>query len=298
MTSSIEKNTVPAEEPTIKSRITVYTPESRIRSPLQLLKDMWRGIMDGRELAWRLTVRDLSAQYRRTALGLLWVLIMPLASTITWVFLNGTGIISVGKTALPYPVYVLTGTMLWAIFMDALNSPISQTMSSQAMLAKINFPREAILLSGIYKVLFNAAIKIGIMMIALLILGIYPDWHLIFFPLGVLSLILIGTAIGLLLTPIGLLYTDIGSMLGMAMQFLMYLTPVVFPMPKSGWISVLFNLNPLTPLILTTRDWLTGFSPEYLVPFLWVNGFGLLLLLVVLLIYRLVMPILIERMSA
>ena len=276
----------------------VYTPESRIRSPQKLLKDLWEGIINGRELAWRLTVRDISAQYRQTALGLLWALIMPLASTITWIFLNGSGIISVGETALPYPVYVLTGTMLWAIFMDALNAPQQNTMASKGMLAKINFPREAIILAGIYKVLFNGGIKIGLIIISLLILGVYPDWRMIFFPLGVLSLILEGTTLGLLLTPIGLLYTDIGRGLSLAMQFLMYVTPVVFPMPTKGWVALLFKLNPITSLILTTRDWITGFTPGFLGSFLVVNGTMLPLLLLVLLIYRLVMPILIERMSA
>lgn len=281
-----------------EEHVTVYTPGSRIRSPWTLLKDMGAGIMNGRELAWRLAVRDISAQYRQTALGLLWALILPLANTLTWIFLNGTGIVSIRSTALPYPVYVFTGTMLWSIFMDALNAPLQQTMAARSMLAKINFPREAIILSGIYQTMFNGAIKIGLMAAALPVLGIFPDWHLILFPLGVLSLILAGTTIGLVLTPIGLLYTDIGRGLPLVMQFLMYVTPVVFSMPETGWTAVLFRMNPISSLILTTRDWLTGFTPEYLMHFLLVSGTMVLLLFLVVLLYRLVMPILIERMSA
>lgn len=282
----------------MKKPVIIYTPESSIRSPRKLLTDLRDGIMDGRELAIRLTVRDISAQYRQAALGLLWALIMPLANTLTWVFLNRTGIVSIGATALPYPVYVFTGTMLWSIFMDALNAPLEKATAAKVMLAKINFPREAIILSGIFQTMFNGAIKIGLMIAALLMLGIFPDWHLILLPLGVLSLILVGTTIGLLLTPIGLLYTDIGKGLPLVMQFLMYVTPVVFPMPKTGWTAVIFTVNPLSSLILTTRDWLTGFSPEYLEHFLLVNGISLILLFTVALIYRLVMPILIERMNA
>lgn len=59
--------------------------------------------------------------------------------------------------------------------------------------------------------------------------------------LGILWLVLVGTAIGLLLTSIGLLYTDIGRGLPLVMQFLMHITPVVFPMPKEGWAVTLFN---------------------------------------------------------
>jgi lipopolysaccharide transport system permease protein len=82
------------------------------------------------------------------------------------------------------------------------------------------------------------------------------------------------------------------------MQFLMYLSPVVFPMPKDGWAATLFNWNPLTPLIVTARDWLTGVAPAMLPQFALVNAAALLLLLAVWIVYRLAMPILIERMSA
>jgi len=243
-------------------------------------------------------VRDISAQYRQAFLGIVWAFLLPLANTVTWIFLSGTGVVSVGETPIPYPVYVFTGTMLWAVFMDAMNAPLQQTTAAKSMLAKLNFPREAILLSGIYQTLFNGSIKIALLLAALLFLGINPGWGLLLFPLGVLSLILMGTAVGLLITPVGMLYTDIGKALPLLMQFLMYLTPVVFPLPKEGIASTLFHLNPMTPVILTTRDWLTGMTPAYFGYFLAVNAVAFLLLLAVWIAYRLAMPILIERMSA
>lgn len=278
--------------------VTRYSADSRLQHPAHMVRDMFRDLVVGRELAWRLAVRDIRAQYRQTFLGFLWVFILPLANTITWIFLSGTGIVAVGETALPYPVYVFIGTMLWAVFMDALNAPLQQTNAAKSMLAKLNFPREALIVSGIYQTLFNAVIKVMLLIGALILLGITPGWSILLFPLGILSLVLVGTAIGLMLTPIGMLYTDIGRGLPLVMQFLMYVTPVVFPMPKEGWAATLFILNPLSPLILTTRDWLTGLPPEYLVYFIAVNLLAFLLLLAVWIVYRLAMPILIERMNA
>lgn len=78
-------------------------------------------------------------QYRQAALGLLWALILPLANTAVWIFLNGSGIVQVSETALPDAVYVFTSTMPWAIFMDAMNAPLQQATAAKAMLAKINF---------------------------------------------------------------------------------------------------------------------------------------------------------------
>jgi lipopolysaccharide transport system permease protein len=195
-------------------------------------------------------------------------------------------------------VYVFTGTMLWAIFMEAANAPLQQTTAAKPMLAKINFPREALIVSGIYQTLFNAAIKIAVLLPAIIVLGVSPDWSLLLFPLALASLILAGTALGLLLTPVGLLYTDIGKSFPLVMQFLMYLSPVVFAMPTSGWAATVFQINPLTPLILTARDWLTGMTVEFISYFLAVNCALVVLLFAMWIVFRAAMPILIERMSA
>lgn len=279
-------------------QVTIYTPDSSLASPFRMAREMFRDLVAARELAWRLAVRDISAQYRQAFLGILWAFILPLANTVAWIFLNSSGVVKVFETTLPYPVYVFTGTMLWAIFMDALNAPLQQATAAKPMLVKLNFPREALILSGIYQTLFNAGIKVMLLLGALFFVGINPAWGLLFFPFGVLSLVLVGTGLGLLITPIGILYSDIGRALPLLMQFLMFVTPVVFPIPKKGWAATLFAINPLTPIILSTRDWLTGFTPAYLGNYLLVNFAAIVLLLVVWVVYRLAMPILIERMSA
>ena len=278
--------------------ITVYTPESSLSNPATMLREMFKDLATGRELAWRLAVRDIRAQYRQAFLGILWAFIYPLANTFAWIFLSSSGIITISRTSLPYPVFVFTGTMLWAIFVEALNSPLQQVNAARGMLAKLNFPREAIILSGLYQTLFNASIKIALLLAAMVLVGINPGWNLLLFPLGIASLVLVGTALGLFITPLGILYGDIGRGVPLLMQFMMYVTPVVFPLPKEGWVVLLFAANPLTPLILTARDWLTGYAPEYLGYFVAVNLVAASLLLVVWIVYRLAMPILIERMSA
>ncbi|MBU4316532.1 MAG: ABC transporter permease [Proteobacteria bacterium] len=281
-----------------KLSVTIYSQESQLRRPWKMICAMFADLWLGRELALQLAIRDIRAQYRQAALGLLWAFILPLAHTLTWIFLSGSGIVKISNTGLPYPVYVFTGTMLWAIFMDAINAPLQQTISAKPMLAKINFPREALVVSGVLQTLFNSVIKIVLLVSVLMFMGIYPGWHLLLLPLGILSLILAGTALGLLITPVGVLYTDIGKSLPLLMQFLMYLTPVVFPMPKGGLAAIIFNLNPLTPLIVNSRNWLTGSSAEFTSYFFMVNGFVLFLLVAVWVVYRAAMPILIERMSA
>jgi lipopolysaccharide transport system permease protein len=278
--------------------IRVYTPASPLAQPGQLWNEMVADLWAGRELAWRLAVRDISAQYRQSALGVLWALIIPLANTAVWLFLTGSKVVQVAATPVPYPVFVFTGTLLWSILIDALNAPLQQVNANKALLAKINFPREALIVSGVYQALFNAAIKLGILLLVLPFLDVHPGWGGLLIPVGLLSLVLTGTAVGLAMTPLGVLYGDIGRGIPLVTQFLMYLSPVVFPLASTGWTAALMRFNPLTPLILNARAWFTGQPAMLLGEWGFAVGGSVLLLLLVWMVYRLAMPILIERMSA
>jgi len=260
--------------------------------------EMLRDIRSGQDLAVRLTIRDIKALYRQSFLGLLWAFIIPLGNTVTWIFLNGSGIVSLGDTGIPYPIYVFTGTMIWAVFSESLLAPIKKINANKATIAKVNFPREAIVMSAIYESLFNAIIKILILVVAVAAMGYSGSWSLLLLPVGILSLVLAGTAIGLVLTPIGTLYSDISKGLPLLLQFLMYTTPVVYAIPDGGLTGKIVNNNPLTPLVCTARDWLTGQPTPFLEGYLWVNLGTIIILAFMMVVFRLAIPILVERMNA
>ncbi|MBL7950725.1 MAG: ABC transporter permease [Flavobacteriales bacterium] len=259
---------------------------------------MWQDLYASKELSWRLARRDISAQYRGTILGYLWAFILPLANTLTWVFLQGAGIVKVADTGMPYAVYVLTGTMLWQMFIEALQSPLQQVTAARSMLAKLNFPREALIVSGMIKWGFNAIVKVVVLVPVIMLLGVRPNESILLLPFAMAAILVVGTAIGLLLAPVGLLYTDIGRSIPILAQFAMFITPVVFAMPQGGLWARLFQWNFMTPLLLQGRAWLTGSWGPMALEFLVVLAVFSLLLFLGWAIYRLAMPILIERMSS
>ena len=57
-----------------------YSPDSQVRQPRQLAQEMWHDLLASRELAWRLLVRDISAQYRQSFLGVFWAFVPPLVA--------------------------------------------------------------------------------------------------------------------------------------------------------------------------------------------------------------------------
>ena len=208
------------------------------------------------------------------------------------------GIVKVADTSIPYPAYVFTGTMLWQVFNEALNAPLVQLNASRNLLSKLNFPRESIILAGVIKVLYSSGIKMLIIAPVLIYFKVFPDMHLLYFPLALLALVLVGTTIGLLLAPIGMIYGDIARMLPILTQVGMYTAPVIFALPTEGVFRTVFMLNFMTPVMLTARAWLTGFASPMPGYFASVVAVSFFLLFFAWVVFRITMPAVIERMSA
>lgn len=280
------------------SRRVVYGPNSELRHPMLLLRAMARDLLVSRELAWRLLVRDISAQYRQSLLGLMWAFIPPVVTALGLIAAKNSGVVNIGETDLPYAAYVMFSMALWQTFVESLNGPILAVNQAKPMLAKINFPREALILAKLGEVGFNFAIKL-IFIVGLFIWFKIPvTLSVLLAPVALLHLVVLGTGIGLLLSPLGALFGDVQKILTMIVSPWLLITPVIYPVPQSGWFKVIVNLNPVTPLLVTVRELATtGMLTE--VGGFWgasALAFGSLLLGWVL--YRLAMPYIVERMSA
>lgn len=302
-TEKIETESTSRAEAKKPLREIVFTPESPIRNPLALVREIFLDLFRGRELAWRLFLRNLSAQYRQTMFGFLWAFLPPLANTALWVGLNANSVINIAIPGdVPYYLFVLTAMVFWQLFVDAVSAPLLAATQSKPMLAKVRFPREAILVAAVGEVLFNFAIRLVLLLIVYL--GFYGGLPLgaIYAPLGAIAILLMGIAIGVWLAPLGLLYDDIGRALPMITQFWMFVTPVIYPViyptKEVNAHFLIIWLNPPASLIEATRSWLIYGDTTVLFPFAVMTGIYVVILILGLIFYRLSMPILIERMSA
>ncbi len=278
--------------------VVVYTPESRLRHPAQLFQEMWRDLLASRELAWRLMVRDISAQYRQSFLGIFWAFIPPIAMATGLTLANKAKVLNIGATDLPYPAYVMFSMTLWQTFVESLNGPIAAVAAAKPMLSKINFPREAIVLAKLGEVVFNFGIKLILIVGLFLWFQIRVTWTVILATVALVHLIALGTAIGLFLAPIGGLYQDVGRGLSLVMGLWLFLTPVIFPVPKEGVFGAIVQLNPVTPLLVTTRELATTGIISQPIGFWLASSIAILGLFFSWLVYRLAMPFVVERMSA
>lgn len=292
----------PAAEPGVwpdhRLTETVYDAEPEISRPLRLLGNVFRSAWDGRELAWRLFVRNLRGMYRQTALGLLWIFLPPLANTAIWVFLRAQRVLDFDFPAAVHPtVYILTGMILWQAFIDAFQMPLNALNQNRSMISKLNFPREALLAEGLGEVLFNTLVRLLLLVPALLLYGAHWSWAAWLAPLAAVLMVLFATGLGLLIMPIGSLYQDVSRFLSVGLPFWMILTPIIYAAPTEFPGTLLNWLNPASPLLMCARDLLLLGScgnPAAL----WYGLAAIPLFLLGLIVYRLALPALIERMTS
>jgi lipopolysaccharide transport system permease protein len=165
------------------------------------------------------------------------------------------------------------------------------------MLNRVNFPTEALLLSGFAQVLFAFAIRLVVLAAGIAIYRVPIEWTTVLLVFPVLAIVAIGTAIGVFLAPLGLLYKDVEQGLVMVVNPLMFLTPVVYP-PPGGSIGHVMHFNPLTPSFTVVRDLLFGNVGQSVVSFALVGVGSLLAAGLAWIVYRLALPILVERFDA
>jgi lipopolysaccharide transport system permease protein len=260
-----------------------------------LFKEVLLGFIEGRELGFRLFIRDLKASYKKSYLGILWLFFPAITNGLIWTFLHSQKIIKINDAPMSYGAFALTGTVLWSLFSEAVALPIQRYQKAMPLMSKLYFPHEAIILASIYDIIFSLSLKLLILIPALSFIGYLPTFNFIPAILIMLLLALTGLSIGLLLTPLGLLYSDIGKSISMILPFLMYLTPVIYPIQTSGTLLFFQKFNPVTPFLEYARS-LIGQYPFILYTelFIW-STLMILIVAFSLVLLKISLPIIVER---
>jgi lipopolysaccharide transport system permease protein len=273
---------------------TIYSPQHRFKEVFSL-KKMVSDLNEARFLGTQLFIRDRKGMFRQSFLGILWAFLPPFFSAAVWIFLNSSGAVKIESPGIPYPIFVFCGTLLFQTFTEAMTNPVQTVNAGKSMMAKLNFPREAFLISSFFTLLFNFFFKFLALIIIALAFNVNFTWSMVLFIPGVLAIILLGMSIGIFLIPFQMLFQDFGRMIALGSQVLMYLTPVVYPIPQSGFLRTINIYNPITPFIDIPRNWFNGLPVDGLGTFFAVIVLSIILGFFGWMLYRVTMPIIIER---
>jgi lipopolysaccharide transport system permease protein len=280
----------------VQDEWTVFGSEAGRRSLAAGLRDAVGGLQASLPLGWQLFRRDFAAKYRESYLGYVWAFLPSIVLALTMTLAGRAAILNTEGLTVPYPLLVLVGVSLWQTFSEAVVGPVQALNQAKPLLAKIRFPHEALLVAKLGEVGFNALLRLGLVGLAIAYYGTPVTAALPLGLVGLLTLVALGTAIGLFLAPIGGLYSDVSQALTLGMGLWMFLTPVVYERARPGSVvDVVNRFNPATPPVVFARESFLGQDWSNPVGFLALTGASLGLLLAGWLFWRFGMRFAVER---
>lgn len=218
------------------------------------LGDLWQY----RELIYFLVWRDVKIRYKQTVLGVAWVVLQPVISTLIFTLLFGV-LLEAPSGGVPYPVFALSGLLPWTYFAASLNKSSNSLVLNSNLITKIYFPRLAVPLASTLSGLVDFSIGFVVLQGVMLIYGLLPTATILLLPLFLLFAVLTALGFGLWLSALNVRYRDINQLTPFIVQIWMYLTPVVYAVSlipeRFRW---LLGLNPMTAVVQGFRWCLLG----------------------------------------
>lgn len=246
--------------------IPIYDSSKRAHPLLEEISALYRY----RELVRQFVSRAIKTRYKRSILGVVWTMLNPILTMIvlTLVF-SQLFRFSVQN----YPVYVLSGLVVWSFFSISTSSAMSEMLWSGSLLTRIFVPKSVFTVSAIGTGLTNLLISLLPLFLIALIMGIKITPALLVLPLAVSLLAIFALGIGLLLSTAAVFFADIIPVYEVVLVIWMYATPIIYPLeiipPDYVW---LMKLNPLYYLLTIFRDPLyLGAVPDLNI---WLGAFG------------------------
>lgn len=226
-----------------------------------LLRFNFKEVWDYRDLLFLFVKRDVVTQYKQTILGPLWYLIQPLFSSVIFTILfNNIAGISTGKV--PSFLFNLASITAWNYFSNCLTSTSDTFKTNASLFGKVYFPRIIMPLS----IVVSNLIKFGIQLFIFICFygyfltqgyDIQVNSTFLFFPVIIIVMALLGLGLGMIFSSMVTKYRDLSFLLTFAVQLLMYISAVNYPLalikekiPNFSWIV---DYNPMAHVIEITR---------------------------------------------
>lgn len=237
-------------------KVTVY--ESNSREKIGFFEGwllMFKNIIDFREMIYVLFKRDFFSSYKKSFLGISWIVISPIFGVLAWIFINATGILQPGDVGMPYPAYVLLSTSIWGLFMGFYTAAQGTLSAGLGIISQVKYPHEILLVKQIAQYLASAIVAFTLNFIVLFAFGVIPSWKVIFFPIVSLPLLFLGAGIGLVTSVFVVVAPEVQKAMDLLVGLLIWVTPVIYsPNFDNKLIQSITYWNPLTYLVGCTRD--------------------------------------------
>jgi len=217
-----------------------------------------RSLWAYRELFYFLALRDIKVRYKQTFLGVAWVLLQPIATTLIFSIL----FMRLGQTetfGVQYPLFAFSGFVLWTFVNSAIITASNSLINHTGLITKIYFPRLIVPLAAVAANLLDFFIGLSSLAVAMVVFAAVPTWKILLAPLFLLQILVLTSAAGILLAALNVRFRDVKQLLPFALQLWLFASPVFYSLrllPENlAWV---WKLNPLTGILENFRAALFG----------------------------------------
>lgn len=257
-------STVPRDESSFTESVAASERQTRIKSEeagVDLnLGELWQF----RELLYFLTLRDIKVRYKQTVMGVAWVIIQPLLTVLIFTLVFNR-FVRFDTGALPYPLFALSGLLLWLFFANAVTNSTNSLLSNSNLITKVYFPRLFIPTASVGAGLVDLGVAFLLLIAVCLYYGLALKLSLLLVPFLILLMALLALGVGLMSAAMTVKYRDLRHALPFIIQLWMFASPVIYPAslvpPKWKWLVL---SNPVAGIIEGFRAALTGQPFDYL----------------------------------
>jgi len=235
--------------------------------PGQQERNYWRDLWRYRELFQVLAWRDLSVQYKQTAIGVVWALIRPLLTMVVFTIIFGRIAQLPSDGTSPYPLMVFAGMLPWTFFSSGLAGASNSLVNNANLISKVYFPRLIVPTAAVVVAFVEFLISFAILLVLFVWYQFLPSWHIIFLPFFVILAFLASIGPSLWLTALNVQYRDFRYIIPFIVQFGLYVSPVGFSssvIPEQ-W-RLLYSLNPMVGVIDGFRWCILGGQSQLYLP--------------------------------
>jgi ABC-2 type transport system permease protein len=190
-------------------------------------------------------------------MGYIWTLLEPLLTmfVLTIVFSQ-----LYGRDDKLFPVYVLTGRLLYTFFANSTKAAMKSIRHNGAMIKKVYVPKYIYPLSTILSNYIIFLLSLIVLVVVAAVLGLYPTWRLLFAIVPLLLILVFSMGVGMILSTFAVFFRDLEYLWGVILMLIMYGSAIFYDIDKvikRGYEWV-FKLNPLYLLILNFRNAVYG----------------------------------------
>lgn len=200
-----------------------------------------------RDLLRELVVRDMKLRYKRSALGIAWSLLNPLAQLLV--------LSVIFRLVLPlnipnYTSFLFTGLLVWGWFQTSLFTATGAIVDNRDLIRRPGFPAAILPVVTVASHLVHFLLALPVLLLFLLFNGIPLTKAIIALPLVIALQFLLTLSLAYFVATLHVTFRDTQYLLGISLLLTFYLSPVFYDVSAiPARYQLFYHLNPMVDLL-------------------------------------------------